>query len=247
MNTQALGQADDDEAPGQQPALRPLTDKQRRFVEEYLVDMNGSQAAMRAGFSERTSHQAAHELMRRPNVAAAIVAAMEERSMRTKTDATWVLSKLRDMFEADVSDLYDRNGRLLPVKDWPKIWRTGGLVTGLESVETVDLAVDEADPATGKPRTRRTLVANKKIRWADRIKLLELIGKHVDVGAFRDLLGLAGGGGGGGAPSPAAPARPLASFTDEELEAQLHRRIALKNGSTGTTEPDGTPPANGHR
>jgi len=240
VNTSAIEPADD-EAPGRPAApLRPLTDKERRFVEEYLVDPNAAKAAARAGFSERTARQIGYELIRKPHVAAAIATAMEERSMRTKIDATWVLVKLREMFEADVSDLYDRHGRLLPVKDWPKIWRTGGMVTGLESVETIDLAVDEPDTATGKPRTRRTLVANKKIRWADRTRLLELIGKHVDVSAFRDLL--AGGGGGGGAPSPAEPPRPLAAFTDEELEANLHRRIAMRNGND-----DGTPPANGHR
>lgn len=189
MSTAATVPADDDEAPGRTAApLRPLTEKQRRFVEEYLVEPNATQAAIRAGFSERTAYQIGHEQLRIPQVAAAIVAAMEERSMRTKIDADWVLSKLRDMFEADVADLYDRNGQLLPVKDWPKIWRTGGMVTGLESVETIDLSVDEPDAATGKRRARRTLVTNKKIRWADRIRLLELIGKHVDVGAFREVL-----------------------------------------------------------
>lgn len=189
MNSEAVGPADDDEAPGQKPAppLRPLTDKERRFVEEYLVEPNATQAATRAGFSERSAGSIGHELLRKPSVAAAITTAMEERSMRTKIDADWVLSKLRDMFEADVADLYDRNGQLLPVKDWPKIWRTG-LITGVDSVETIDLGVDETDSATGKRRARRTLVTNKKVRWADKTKLLELIGKHVDVGAFREVL-----------------------------------------------------------
>ena len=187
MNTAATVPADDDEAPGRTAApLRPLTEKQRRFVEEYLVEPNATQAAIRAGFSERSAHQIGHEQLRVPQVAAAIVAAMEARSRRTKVDQDWVLSKLREMFEADAADLYDRNGQLLPVKDWPKIWRTG-LISGVDSVETIDLA-DEPDAATGKRRARRTLVMNKKVRWADKVKLLELIGKHVDVGAFREVL-----------------------------------------------------------
>lgn len=187
MNTAATVPADDDEAPGRTAApLRPLTEKQRRFVEEYLVEPNATQAAIRAGFSERSAHQIGHEQLRVPQVAAAIVAAMEARSRRTKVDQDWVLAQLRDMFLADAADLYDRNGQLLPVRDWPKIWRTG-LISGVDSVETIDLA-DEPDAATGKRRARRTLVMNKKVRWADKVKLLELIGKHVDVGAFREVL-----------------------------------------------------------
>jgi phage terminase small subunit len=66
------------------------------------------------------------------------------------------------------NDLYTEDGRIKPVKDWPLIWRQG-LVAGLE-VETI-----------GEGAGHLT-----KIKLSDRIKRLELIGKHIDVQAFKE-------------------------------------------------------------
>ena len=53
----------------------PLTDKQKRFVEEYLVDLNATQAAIRAGYSEKTAEQQAYQLLQKTSVSEAIAAA----------------------------------------------------------------------------------------------------------------------------------------------------------------------------
>ena len=91
-----------------------LTAKQERFVEEYLIDLNATRAAIRAGYSERTAAAVGHENLRKPKIADAIAGAKEGRSERTKIDADWVLSRLADEAEADLADLYDEDGALRP-------------------------------------------------------------------------------------------------------------------------------------
>lgn len=158
------------------PAPQGLTARQARFVEEYLLDLNAKQAAIRAGYSARTAEQQASRLLSNVKVATAVAEAKASRSDRTKIDADWVLRRLAQDATADLADLYDENGNLRPVKDWPMCWRTG-LVAGVETVQERDGADEEGNPM---------FVTVRKVKLLDRTKLVELIGKHVDVGAFRE-------------------------------------------------------------
>ena len=76
-----------------------MTPKQQAFVREYLVDLNATQAAMRAGYSKRTAHVIGHENLTKPEIAIAIEAAMDERAERTKITADYVLQGIRDTVE----------------------------------------------------------------------------------------------------------------------------------------------------
>jgi phage terminase small subunit len=71
---------------------KTLTPKQQRFVDEYLIDGNGTQAAIRAGYSEKTAYSIANENLNKPEIAAAIQLAMDQRAERTQIDADFVLS-----------------------------------------------------------------------------------------------------------------------------------------------------------
>ncbi|MDE1179489.1 terminase small subunit [Paraburkholderia sp.] len=84
-----------------------LTDKQRRFVDEYLVDLNATQAAIRAGYSPRTADKIASQLLGKTRVAEAIQAAQQERSARTQITADKVLQRWWDMANVDVNDLVE--------------------------------------------------------------------------------------------------------------------------------------------
>lgn len=152
-----------------------LTDKQRRFVDEYLIDLNATQAAIRAGYSEKTAYRTGADNLRKPQIAKAVSEAKNSRSERTKIDADWLLRRLADEAEADINDLYDEDGSLKPVKDWPEIWRKG-LVAGVDIEEIRE--------------DGRTVGMVRKIKLSDRVKRLELIGKHVDVQAFREQVGV---------------------------------------------------------
>ena len=74
--------------------LRALPAKQQRFVEEYLIDLNQTQAAIRAGYSERTANEQATRLMKNKRVAAAIEAGKAIRSKRTEITQDYVISNL---------------------------------------------------------------------------------------------------------------------------------------------------------
>ena len=78
---------------------RKLTPKQARFVEEYLIDLNGTQAAIRAGYSKNSARQIGNENLSKPVIAAAISTAKQERSEATKIDAEYVLQKLHQVVE----------------------------------------------------------------------------------------------------------------------------------------------------
>ena len=160
-----------------------LTPKQRAFVQEYLIDLNATQAAIRAGYSENTAQQASSRLLLNVVISGAIAEAKASRSKRTEIDADWVLARLAQEMEADVADLYDESGALKPVHKWPLIWRQG-LVSGMD-VEQQYAMVDGKQVPDG--------VVTKIKLPADRsIKRLELIGKHVAVQAFKDRLDLNG-------------------------------------------------------
>lgn len=70
-----------------------MTEKQQRFVEEYLIDGNATQAAIRAGYSERTAYVIGHENLSKPEIASALAAARQARTERTQITADWVLEQ----------------------------------------------------------------------------------------------------------------------------------------------------------
>lgn len=148
-----------------------LTPKQARFVQEYLLDLNATQAAIRAGYSEKTARQVGAENLTKPDVAAALAEAQASRSERTQIDADWVLDRLAKEATADLADILDEAGAIKAVSEWPLIWRQG-LVSGLDVHEEVVEGV----------KIGQTV----KIKLSDRIKRIELIGKHVNVQAFRE-------------------------------------------------------------
>ena len=147
-----------------------VTPKQQRFVEEYLIDLNATAAYRRAGYVAKgnAAEVNAARLLRNAQVQAAIVEAKAARSAETGINAAWVLQRLADEAFADMADLYDEIGRIKPVKDWPLVWRQG-LVAGIE-VETIGEGAGQVT----------------KVKISERIKRVELIGKHVDVQAFKE-------------------------------------------------------------
>lgn len=76
-----------------------LNAKQERFCNEYIIDLNGTQAAIRAGYSEDSAGSIASEILTKPEIQARIEALKLERSMRTDISADYVLSGLKEVAE----------------------------------------------------------------------------------------------------------------------------------------------------
>lgn len=92
-----------------------LTDKQQRFVDEYLIDLNATQAAIRAGYSEKTAAVIGNENLIKPYIADAIAKAQEKRSERTKVDADYVIKTIVETIErcSQAKQVYDKSGELV--------------------------------------------------------------------------------------------------------------------------------------
>ena len=92
--------------------MSDLTPKQARFVEEYLIDLNATQAAIRAGYSPKTAEVQGSRLLGNVKVAAAVQKAQEARSERTKINQDWVIERLVGVYEASMGarPVCDKNG-----------------------------------------------------------------------------------------------------------------------------------------
>ncbi|HFL4354767.1 TPA: terminase small subunit [Escherichia coli] len=177
--------------------MAKLTDKQELFAREYLKDLNGTQAAIRAGYSEKTANEQASRLLANVNVQKFVAELKAARVEQTGIDAAYVLRRLVEIDQMDVLDILLQNGELKPIKDWPKVWRT--TLSGMDVVEMAS-----ADSAA----------LLKKIKWPDKVKNLELLGKHVSVQAFKEQTSTEITGADGG------PVR-YADMSEELLEEKL--------------------------
>lgn len=149
--------------------MAKLTDKQELFAREYLKDLNATQAAIRAGYSEKTAKEVGYENLTKPHVLELVAELKAQRVEQTGIDAAYVLRRLTEIDQMDVLDILLANGELKPIKDWPKVWRTT-----LSGMDVVEMASAESAALL------------KKIKWPDKVKNLELLGKHVDVQAFKE-------------------------------------------------------------
>ena len=151
-----------------------MTVKRHRFVAEYLVDLNATQAAIRAGYAKKGAKDQAYQLMQMPEVAEAIKAAMGDRNKRLKVDADYVLQRLTEIDQMDFIDIMEDDGSLKPVRNWPKVWRQ--YLSGFDLAEMFE----------GQGKDRDMVGILKKIKWPDKVRNLELLGKHVNVNAFKE-------------------------------------------------------------
>lgn len=160
---------------------KPLSDKEQAFVNEYLLNPNATQAAIKAGYAPSTADKQAFAWIgknredcpaNKRHVWDAVKAEQQARSERTKIDADWLLRRLAEEAVADMAELYGPGNVIKDVHDWPLIFRQG-LVAGLEIAQVG--AGEDAEPG---------IVT--KVKLSDRIKRLELIGRHIGVQAFKD-------------------------------------------------------------
>ena len=89
-----------------------LTAKQSAFVDEFLVELNGTQAAIRAGYGAKSAKVTASQNLTKPNLVAALQDAMAERAKKLKVKQEWVLEKLVENVERamQVTEVLDREG-----------------------------------------------------------------------------------------------------------------------------------------
>lgn len=144
--------------------MAKLTPRQQRFVDEYLIDLNATQAAIRSGYSEKTANREGSRLLSNVDIQAAIKQAQDRRNERCDIDADYVLNRLIQVDNLDILDILDNTGNFKPINEWSKEWRLN--LSSFEIVETADGGFV------------------KKIKFPDKVKNLELLGKHIKIGAW---------------------------------------------------------------
>ena len=155
--------------------MAKLTPKQELFVLEYTKDFNATQASIRAGYSKSSAKAIGTENLSKPVIGEAIAIVMKKRMDTVKLDSDFVLQHLGGMAQADIIDIIDElTGRFKPLKDWPKIWRQ--MIQGFDVSELFE----------GKGEDRVKVGEVVKVRFIDRLKNIELFGKHVNVKAFEN-------------------------------------------------------------
>lgn len=145
-----------------------LNDKQKIFCQEYIIDLNPRTAAKRAGYHKwRTEGPKFLEV---PAIQEEIQRLMDARSQRAAYTADDVLRRLIEIDRMDIADILEDDGTFKPVKDWPSVWRTT-----ISAFEVTELRSS-------------TDVAGflKKAKLPDKLKVAELIGRHINVSAFRE-------------------------------------------------------------
>jgi len=151
-----------------------LTAKQKCFVQEYLVDLNATQAAIRAGYSEKTAYSAGQRLLKNVEVQKAITKAKAKRSNRTEITADRVLQELARIGFADIRKAVAW-GRS-PLDTEADEAQPNGL--GIFPVELMPSSQMDDDTAAAVSEVSLT-AQGVKIKLHDKLSALEKIGKHL--------------------------------------------------------------------
>jgi phage terminase small subunit len=180
-------------------AVAELTNKQRMFVAEYLKDLNATQAAIRAGYSSKNADKIGFQLLEKTRVQQAIEQAMKRRIKRVEFDQDTVVQQLARIAFVDMKDVAEFGPDGVKARDCEEV--DGTLLSEVSETKTKD-------------------GGTIKVKLSDRMKALELLGRHM--GMFRDKVELSGADGG-----------PIGirvnGMSDDELRALVEGKEADKS------------------
>jgi phage terminase small subunit len=162
-----------------------LTAKQIRFVDEYMVDFNATQAAIRAGYKAKTAHVIGAENLRKPKIAEEIARRQKDLQRRTEVTQDRVVKELARVAFADATDYACVETLTYENED--------GTVSPVQIVSPKDtdtLSDDQRAAIAGIKHGANGI----EVKLHDKIKALELLGRHI--GMFNDKLSLSGADGG---------------------------------------------------
>lgn len=152
--------------------MAKLTNKQKRFIEEYLIDLNATQASIRAGYSPETAKEIGCENLTKPNIKNEIDKAIAERSRRTGINQDRVLREIAKIAFVNPSDVINFNQ-----------------ATVKENASDDDLAVISGIKIKSIP-TDDGNIQEREVKLYDKLKALDMLGKHL--GMFTDKIELKG-------------------------------------------------------
>lgn len=156
-----------------------MTDAQKRFCDEYLIDLNATRAykvAYKSCKSDLTARTNGSKLLTNTNIQEYISEKQKEIEKRTEVTQDMVIKELAKIAFLDIRKLYTENGQLKNVADIDD--DTAGAISSLETLEEYDRYGDD----------REKIGDTQKVKLLDKTKALELLGRHL--GIFNDKLDL---------------------------------------------------------
>ncbi len=176
-----------------------LTEKQARFVEEYLIDLNGTQAAIRAGYGRKNARTTAQWLHKQPGVKEHLALRMKAREERTRITQDEVVRELARMAFANIADYLQPGPDGDPYVDFSRLTRE-------QAAALAEITVE--DFKAGRGADARD-VRRIKFKLADKRAALVDLGRHL--GMFTDKA------------KTEKTEQPLDAVSDEELQAEIER------------------------
>ena len=146
-----------------------LTEKQKRFCQEYVIDLNGTAAMVRAGFSAKAARTTASYYLKKAGIKAYVKELQEQIALELKINAKTVIEELARVAFADMADYLDEKNRLREVKSL-----TNRKSAAIQSVKVIEIDRDDAHTVITYFRLHNKTVA------------LERLGRHLGVFATGD-------------------------------------------------------------
>lgn len=152
------------------PSKSVLSEKQKMFCHEYIVDLNATQAAIRAGYSKKTANEQGSRLLANVKVQQYVYKINQERIKRVEIDADFVLKEHHNLANTDIADLFSKeDGTLLNIHDVPVTIRKA-----IQSFEVEETHIHDSE--TGEVEKTTKLA---KIKLWSKDKNLENLGRHL--------------------------------------------------------------------
>lgn len=169
--------------------MAKLTNKQKKFIDEYLVDLNATQAAIRAGYKEKAAYRTGAENLRKPQIQEEIQKRMQERQQRTEVTQDMVVKELAAIAFARATDYVEI--------------RSNGVCGTVVIKPTTDLSDQQIRAIAGIKEGANGI----EIKLNDKEKALELLGRHL--GMWNDKIKVDG---------EVTTNNPFEGLTTEELK-----------------------------
>jgi phage terminase small subunit len=153
--------------------VNELAPRQAQFVAQYLIDLNATRAAQRAGYSLKTAYSQGQRLLKNVEVQSAIQAAMDKRAEKLEITADRVLDEIAKLAFFDPRKFFEDDGSLKRIQDLDD-----DTAMSLARMEVIELF-------EGSGEQKHAYGLMKKIKLADKLSALEKLGKHLKL--FSDM------------------------------------------------------------
>jgi len=147
---------------------RPINRKEKMFCAQYMIDHNGAQAAIRAGYSAKTAKVVAAQLIARPHIKTYLNDLIAKQQERVQITADRVVKELAVIAFCDIRQAFDANGKLINPKDMPE-----EVARAIASIDTEELFEWDAEN-----KTKEYIGDSKKLKFCDKVRALEALGRH---------------------------------------------------------------------